>query len=64
MSTHPSQLKLFKKWAKAMEEGAIVGKPSYPGTANPASGARSHGSSKLPRRKRRRRTRARKKTQD
>jgi len=29
MSSYPSRLKEFKKWAKAMEEGAKVGNPAY-----------------------------------
>lgn len=27
--THPSRLDIFRAWAKAMELGAIVGKPNY-----------------------------------
>jgi len=27
--TYPKQLKLFKAWAKAMEQGSTVDKPSY-----------------------------------
>lgn len=28
-NTYPKKLKLFKAWAKAMEQGATVGEPSY-----------------------------------
>jgi len=27
--SYPTQLKLFKAWSKAMEQGATVGKPDY-----------------------------------
>lgn len=55
---HPKTLKLFRAWAKAMEEGAIVGNPdygkkSYRGTHRKGrTGANTH-----PRRMRKRRKR-------
>lgn len=49
--SYPTKLHLFKKWAKAMEEGATVGQPKYPGTAKPT---RTGSSPKHPRRMRRR----------
>lgn len=32
MADYPRQLRLFKAWAKAMEEGATVDSPHYRGT--------------------------------
>jgi len=46
---HPKQLKLFRAWAKAMELGATVDKPSYSKTRT--------GSKKTARRRVRRRKR-------
>lgn len=34
---HPTKVKLFVPWAKAMVAGATVDKPSYPGTKKPSS---------------------------
>jgi len=48
--THPSKVKLFIPWAKAMVAGATVDKPSYPGTKK-----KSTTSSKMSRKRRRRR---------
>jgi len=42
--SYPTRLKLFKAWAKAMEQGAQVGNPDY-------SRRRSPAAAKLPRRK-------------
>lgn len=61
--SYPKQLRLFKAWARAMEEGATVGNPSYRGTGTMRSPQRPTGVNTLPRRKRRRRKRG-KKTQD
>lgn len=49
--SHPRQLKLFRKWARAMEEGAIVDKPDY--------GKSLTATSKTKRRRTRRRRRRR-----
>lgn len=49
--SYPTKLHLFKKWAKAMEEGATVSTPKYPGTSKTTSTGRSR---KHPRRMRRR----------
>jgi len=44
--THPKDVKRFKAWAKAMEEGATVDKPNY---------GKGLGRAKLTKRRRRRR---------
>jgi len=61
--SYPKQLRLFKAWARAMEEGATVDRPSYRGTSTKNRRKRPSGASTLPRRKRRKR-RTRAKTQD
>lgn len=62
--SHPKQLRLFKAWAKAMEEGAIVDKPSYRGTAGATTApTKSRGRANTRPRRTRRRKRAQK-TQD
>jgi len=38
--TYPSKLKLFKAWAKAMEDGANVDKPNYGKTQSGSQMAR------------------------
>jgi len=51
MADYPSRLKMFKAWAKAMEEGAVVGTPMYPKGSSP-SGKTQSGRRKRPRRRR------------
>jgi len=51
MADYPSKLKNFKAWAKAMEEGATVGRPSYGQT--PSGSPTRKASRKKSRRKRR-----------
>lgn len=55
--SYPKRLKDFKAWAKAMEEGATVDRPSYGKTLNGPS--RAGKPRKRPRRRRRRSTQAR-----
>lgn len=31
--SHPTRLDIFRAWSKAMEQGAIVGKPNYRGSS-------------------------------
>lgn len=50
--SYPSKLKLFRAWAKAMEQGAQVGSPDYS-----SSGKMSSTSERKRRRKRRKRRR-------
>jgi len=54
MAEYPTKLRNFKAWSKAMEEGAIVGKPSYGRTRTGSRKATSHKSRKHPRRMRKR----------
>lgn len=49
--SYPTKLHLFKKWAKAMEEGATVDKPDY---GKKGKMTRRGSSQKHPRRMRRR----------
>lgn len=53
---HPTKVKLFVPWAKAMVAGATVDKPSYPGTKLKASKTNSRNS-KIRRRRRKRKKR-------
>lgn len=53
---HPSKVKLFIPWAKAMVAGATVDKPAYPGSKK-----NGKGSSMRKMRKKRKRRRKRKK---
>lgn len=48
--SHPSRVDIFRAWAKAMVEGATVGKPNYG-----KSLGRSASTLKRPKRRRRRR---------
>lgn len=32
--SHPTRLDIFRAWSKAMEQGAIVGKPNYRGSSH------------------------------
>jgi len=56
--SYPTKLKLFKAWAKAMEEGATVDRPNYGKTTSPSiatSGratGRKHNRKRLRKRKR------------
>lgn len=60
-STYPKRLKLFKKWARAMEQGATVDNPDYStARAQPKTSSKQRRKKQLPRRKRRRRSTARK----
>lgn len=54
--SYPTRLKLFKSWAKAMEQGATVDKPDYGKTLT--------GSKKKQLRKKRRKRRFRRKRQE
>lgn len=58
--SYPTKLHLFRKWAKAMEEGATVDRPDY---GKKGKTTRTGSSPKHPRRMQRRRKRA-KKAQD
>lgn len=50
--SHPSNLKKFRAWAKAMEQGATVGKPDYGKSLK--SGTRRNSNRRNRRRHRRR----------
>lgn len=56
--SYPTKLKLFKAWAKAMEEGATVDKPNYGKTSH---GPKAHGRPRLRRSTHPRRMRRKKK---
>jgi len=58
----PKQLRLFKAWAKAMEEGATVDRPSYRGTSTGRRPAKRRSRANTRPRRTRRRKNA--KTQD
>jgi len=50
--SHPKSLKLFRAWAKAMEQGAVVGNPDYTKTTRSgAKKARPKRRARRPRRK-------------
>lgn len=59
--SYPTKLHLFRKWAKAMEEGATVDRPDY---GKKGRTTRTGSSLKHPHRMRRRHRRRAKKTQD
>jgi len=58
--SYPSRLKLFKAWAKAMEQGATVGKPDYSMRGKRKFHVKRRKKTRRPRRTRR----ARQKVQD
>lgn len=60
----PRQLRLFKAWAKAMEEGATVDKPSYRGTTMATRNLKGPRRARRSTRPRRTRRRKNAKTQD
>lgn len=61
---HPSKLRLFKLWARAMEDGATVDKPSYRGTATSASRKKVSGPRRRSTHQKVRRRKRAQKTQD
>jgi len=64
--SYPTKLKLFKAWAKAMEDGATVDKPNYGKTLSGSLKVRSRSGTRRRRGTASRRLRRRKhaKTQD
>lgn len=50
--SHPKQLKRFRAWAKAMEQGATVGNPDY--SSNSKTSSTSRRKRRLKKRRRRR----------
>lgn len=62
MPDYPTKLRNFKAWAKAMEEGATVGRPAYKGSRT--SSPTQSGRRKSTRRKRRTFRRAKRKKKE
>jgi len=54
--SYPKRLGAFRKWSKAMEEGAVMDRPEYPKTRGKrASGTKYRRAKTHPRRMRRKR---------
>lgn len=62
MADYPTRLDMFKRWARAMEEGATVGRPAWKGSKS--SGPTQSGRRKSHRRKRRTFPRRKRKKED